>query len=54
MAGLEPASREAVDFESTEFTNFSTSAKKFVIIVIAYLKVNNFLPIWLTNGTLVA
>ncbi len=30
MAGLEPASREAVDFESTEFTNFSTSALKRV------------------------
>lgn len=28
MAGLEPASREAVDFESTEFTSFSTSAVK--------------------------
>ena len=26
VVGLEPTSREAVDFESTEFTNFSTRA----------------------------
>ena len=31
IAGLEPASRKAVDFESTEFTNFSISAQIFDI-----------------------
>jgi hypothetical protein len=33
VGGLEPPSREAVDFESTEFTNFSTQAQKNPSIV---------------------
>ena len=44
MVGLEPTSREAVDFESTEFTispHRHSVFKKSVIIVIRYLKVNN-------------
>ena len=46
MVGLEPTSREAVDFESTEFTiSPHRHLLKSVIIVASYLKVNNILPI---------
>lgn len=37
--GIEPVSREAVDFESTEFTSFSTRASSLVML----LQINKYL-----------